>query len=149
MSPKVLGNVPCETVSSQAGGCALDWCENTPALTIWQLFGGIIIGTIGYPYAVAITQSTFSKILGPRPQVSRHIIQILTMPMTTDNVPGSDDGYPLSFWKLLQSLGTGFRQLHLHKLWHLPHDWLHGRITRAGFASDSQRLQETGPNGNR
>ena len=48
----------------------LEWCKDQPALQVWQLFGGIIIGTIGYPFAIAITQSIFSKIIGPRPQVS-------------------------------------------------------------------------------
>ena len=44
--------------------------QDQPALKIWQLFGGIVIGTIGYPFSIAITQSIFSKIIGPRPQVS-------------------------------------------------------------------------------
>ena len=63
-------NIPCENAASATSGCALDWCEHQPALEVWQLFGGIIIGTIGYPFAIAITQSIFSKIIGPRPQVS-------------------------------------------------------------------------------
>jgi hypothetical protein len=35
-----------------------------------QLFGGIVVGSIGYPFCVTITQSVFSKMLGPRPQVT-------------------------------------------------------------------------------
>ena len=62
-------NAACKDVTSREPGCDLEWCQTTPALQDWQLFGGIIIGTIGYPYAVAITQSLFSKIIGPRPQV--------------------------------------------------------------------------------
>lgn len=61
-------NIPCENAPSASTGCALEWCKDQPALQVWQLFGGIIIGTIGYPFAIAITQSIFSKIIGPRPQ---------------------------------------------------------------------------------
>ena len=61
-------NIPCENAPSSVSGCALEWCKHQPALKVWQLFGGIMIGTIGYPYAISITQSIFSKIIGPRPQ---------------------------------------------------------------------------------
>ena len=61
-------NIPCENAPSAVSGCALEWCKHQPALKVWQLFGGIMIGTIGYPYAISITQSIFSKIIGPRPQ---------------------------------------------------------------------------------
>ena len=64
-------NIPCEDASNTVNpGCELDWCETTPAITVWQLFGGVVVGTIGYPYALSITQSIFSKMLGPRPQVN-------------------------------------------------------------------------------
>ena len=62
-------NSECKSGGNSEPGCGLEWCDSMPALTVWQLFGGIIIGSIGYPYAVAITQSLFSKIIGPRPQV--------------------------------------------------------------------------------
>ena len=63
-------NIPCEDASNTVNpGCELEWCETTPAITVWQLFGGVVVGTIGYPYALSITQSIFSKMLGPRPQV--------------------------------------------------------------------------------
>ena len=62
-------NAECKSGGNSEPGCGLEWCDSMPALTVWQLFGGIIIGSIGYPYAVAITQSLFSKIIGPRPQV--------------------------------------------------------------------------------
>jgi len=64
-------NIPCEDASNTVNpGCELDWCETIPAITVWQLFGGVVVGTIGYPYALSITQSIFSKMLGPRPQVN-------------------------------------------------------------------------------
>ena len=68
-SNKILGNEACANTTKREPGCELEWCKNQSALTIWQLFGAIVLGTIGYPYAVAITQSIFSKIIGPRPQV--------------------------------------------------------------------------------
>ena len=46
----------------------MEWCKTTPAVTLWQLFGGIIIGSIGHPYAISVAQGLFSKIIGPRPQ---------------------------------------------------------------------------------
>ena len=70
-------NIPCEDASNTVNpGCELDWCETTPAITVWQLFGGVVVGTIGYPYALSITQSIFSKMLGPRPQV-KHVTSIM------------------------------------------------------------------------
>lgn len=61
-------NIPCDEAQTAEPGCTLEWCEYTPAVTVLQLFGGIVIGTIGYPFCVGITQALFSKILGPRPQ---------------------------------------------------------------------------------
>ena len=46
----------------------MNWCKTTPAVTLWQLFGGIIIGSIGHPYAISVAQALYSKIIGPRPQ---------------------------------------------------------------------------------
>ena len=62
-------NIPCDdSVDQIQPGCELQWCKNIPAITIWQLFGGIIIGAIGHPYAISIAISLYSKIIGPRPQ---------------------------------------------------------------------------------
>ncbi len=63
-------NVECSN-PEKGDGCALDWCEYTPGMNVYQIFGGIILGTIGYPFCVTITQSIFSKMLGPRPQVRK------------------------------------------------------------------------------
>ena len=46
----------------------MEWCKTTPAVQLWQLFGGIIVGSIGHPYAVSVAQALYSKIIGPRPQ---------------------------------------------------------------------------------
>lgn len=62
-------NIACEEATAAEPGCGLEWCKTMPAVTIPQVFGGIIVGSIGYPFCVAITQSLFSKIIGPRPQV--------------------------------------------------------------------------------
>ena len=64
-------NIPCEEAShTLTPGCELEWCQDIPAVTVWQLFGGIVIGTIGYPYALSIISSIYSKMIGPRPQVN-------------------------------------------------------------------------------
>ena len=62
-------NIPCDQSSNQLEpGCELEWCKSTPAVQLWQLFGGIIVGSIGHPYAVSVAQALYSKIIGPRPQ---------------------------------------------------------------------------------
>jgi len=51
-------------------GCpeAQTWCFETPALKPFLVAVGVFVGTIGYPYCVALLQTLYSKILGPRPQ---------------------------------------------------------------------------------
>ena len=65
---RMLQNVPCQETSSGQPGCALEWCTCVPRTTIFQFFAGLLIGSIGYPFGVAISMSLFSKIIGPRPQ---------------------------------------------------------------------------------
>lgn len=52
-------------------GCPSDqeWCSYTPAMTVTQFILGYILTVFGYPTAVTLIQTIFSKILGPRPQV--------------------------------------------------------------------------------
>ena len=50
------------------GGCALKWCEYTPALTLFQFYLGYGISAMSYPFCMAICQGMFSKVIGPRPQ---------------------------------------------------------------------------------
>lgn len=46
------------------------WCYYTPAMTIAQFIVGYVLTVFGYPIGVTLIQTIFSKILGPRPQVS-------------------------------------------------------------------------------
>jgi ceroid-lipofuscinosis MFS transporter 7 len=46
------------------------WCYYIPAMTITQFLLGYAFTAVGYPIAVTLIQTIFSKILGPRPQVS-------------------------------------------------------------------------------
>merc|ERR1712176_318831 len=50
------------------GGCDLEWCEYTPAVTLVQFYLGYAISAISFPYCMAICQAVFSKVIGPRPQ---------------------------------------------------------------------------------
>lgn len=53
-------------------GCPSDqeWCTYTPEMTVSQFVLGYVLTVFGYPTAVTLIQTIFSKILGPRPQVS-------------------------------------------------------------------------------
>lgn len=53
-------------------GCPIkqEWCATTNALTIPQFLFGYGLTSWGYPIGVTLIQTIFSKILGPRPQVS-------------------------------------------------------------------------------
>ena len=45
-----------------AGGCALEWCETTPAVTLFQFYLGYAISAVSFPYCMAICQAIFSKV---------------------------------------------------------------------------------------
>jgi len=62
-----MRNTDCDDEMGQ-GGCALRWCENTPALTLFQFYLGYGISAVAYPFCMAICQGIFSKVIGPRPQ---------------------------------------------------------------------------------
>lgn len=52
-------------------GCDYDlqpWCETQYGIPPWQLVLSYGITILGYPIAMALSQSTYSKVLGPRPQ---------------------------------------------------------------------------------
>ena len=53
-------------------GCPAEqaWCFEIPALNGIVLAIGYGICTVGYPYSVVLLQTVFSKMIGPRPQVS-------------------------------------------------------------------------------
>lgn len=52
-------------------GCPIDtqaWCLTTPQITPPQLIVSYLIAVLGYPIAMSLSQTVFSKILGPKPQ---------------------------------------------------------------------------------
>lgn len=53
-------------------GCpsSQEWCFTTPGMTMTQFIIGYALTALGYPIGVTLIQTIFSKILGPRPQVS-------------------------------------------------------------------------------
>jgi len=56
---------------NELGGCPADtqpWCLYTPGVTLTQFIIGFFLIVTGYPFANAISNSLFSKILGPYPQ---------------------------------------------------------------------------------
>lgn len=46
-----------------------EWCYYTRAMTFSQFVIGYVLTVLGYPIAVTLIQTIFSKVLGPRPQV--------------------------------------------------------------------------------
>lgn len=44
------------------------WCTFTPAMTVTQFIIGYLLTVLGYPIAVTLIQTIFSKLLGSRPQ---------------------------------------------------------------------------------
>ena len=56
-------------IMKECVGCHLDWCAEQPALDLVQFIIGVVILTLGHPFRIALTQSIYSKMLGPIPQV--------------------------------------------------------------------------------
>lgn len=55
------------------GGCpqaAQPWCQDSRALSIPQFLLAYACVSVGYSLGVTLIQTIFSKVLGPRPQVS-------------------------------------------------------------------------------
>jgi len=52
-------------------GCppSQEWCQTIPALDPIVVAIGYAICTLGFPFCIALSQTIFSKIIGPRPQV--------------------------------------------------------------------------------
>lgn len=59
-------------ITSEPLGCpsSQEWCTYTPVMMLSQFIIGYVLTAIGYPIGVTLIQTIFSKILGPRPQVS-------------------------------------------------------------------------------
>lgn len=45
------------------------WCFEIPALDPFIVAIGYAICTLGFPFCIALSQTIFSKMIGPRPQV--------------------------------------------------------------------------------
>ena len=56
-------------IEKECVGCHLDWCAKQPALNLVQFIIGVVILTLGHPFRIALTQSIYTKMLGPIPQV--------------------------------------------------------------------------------
>ena len=56
-------------IEQECVGCHLDWCAEQPALNLVQFIIGVVILTLGHPFRIALTQSIYTKMLGPIPQV--------------------------------------------------------------------------------
>ena len=66
---EIAERIKCSNIS-KVGCCDLEWCKEQSAMTVWQLVIGFAIFTMGHPFRISLTQSIFSKILGPVPQVN-------------------------------------------------------------------------------
>lgn len=61
------------SLGEDEGGCptaAQPWCATSRALTLPQFLMSYAAVSVGYPLAVTLIQTIFSKVLGPRPQVT-------------------------------------------------------------------------------
>lgn len=58
--------------NQEAVGCPYyyDWCMYTPVIYLWQFLLGTFFVAVGYPTCSVMSYAIYSKILGPKPQVS-------------------------------------------------------------------------------
>ena len=61
-----------ENSTAEAVGCPYyyDWCFDTPSILLWQFLLGTFFIAVGYPTCNVMSYAIYSKILGPKPQVS-------------------------------------------------------------------------------
>ena len=61
-----------ENTTAEAVGCPYyyDWCFDTPSILLWQFLLGTFFIAVGYPTCNVMSYAIYSKILGPKPQVS-------------------------------------------------------------------------------
>jgi len=71
---ETYGSVNTAGNETEIVGCpsVQKWCYYIPAMTITQFLLGYAFTAVGYPIGVTLIQTVFSKILGPRPQVSSY-----------------------------------------------------------------------------
>ena len=64
-------HMPYNTTEGEVSntGCSYDWCPNMPGITAAQFYTSFALQCLGFPYCIALTQSLYSKIIGPRRQV--------------------------------------------------------------------------------
>ena len=72
--PCKYDNMECTGIMKECVGCHLEWCTEQPALNLVQFIVGVVILTLGHPFRIALTQSIYSKMLGPIPQVRHNSI---------------------------------------------------------------------------
>ena len=65
----IYENQQIQGIEQECVGCHLDWCAEQPALDLVQFIIGVVILTLGHPFRIALTQSIYTKMLGPIPQV--------------------------------------------------------------------------------
>lgn len=103
-------------------GCPSDqkWCTYTPAMTVTQFMLGYVLTVFGYPTAVTLIQTIFSKILGPRPQVRKcddnSMIGILCFVLL-----GCMDGFTDRFRMSVEGFRTCFCYIHIHRVRYNSH----------------------------
>ena len=56
-------------IEKECVGCHLEWCTEQPALNLVQFIIGLVILSLGRPFRIALTQSIYTKVIGPIPQV--------------------------------------------------------------------------------
>ncbi len=64
--------------SSEPTGCPYEqtWCQYTPAIHLAQYISSDILIGVGYPACNVMSYTLYSKILGPKPQVTRLQIEM-------------------------------------------------------------------------
>lgn len=69
-----LWNSPREDHSEQPTGCPIEqaWCLYTPVIHLAQFLTAAVLVGIGYPACNVMSYTLYSKVLGPKPQVTQH-----------------------------------------------------------------------------
>lgn len=67
-----LWNSPREDYSEQPTGCPIEqaWCLYTPVIHLAQFLTAAVLVGIGYPACNVMSYTLYSKVLGPKPQVT-------------------------------------------------------------------------------
>lgn len=73
-----LWNSPREDHSEQPTGCPIEqaWCLYTPVIHLAQFLTAAVLVGIGYPACNVMSYTLYSKVLGPKPQVTQHCTHV-------------------------------------------------------------------------